>query len=97
MAYIERRWASHPHCPSQPGVHIAQCQLDNLDLIWAYPMNTATFGKLAEYSINDTLGISEASTFNLRCNFVSHETPLLFGSSLLVRFFTRSHFCAQAE
>jgi hypothetical protein len=84
--------------PSQPGVYIAQSQLD--DLIWAYPMNEATFSKLAEYSINDTLEISEASTFDLRCNFSSHATHLLFeipGFSLFVRFFTRSHFCVQAE
>jgi len=63
-------------------------------------MNEATFGKLAEYGINDTLGISEASTFDLRCKFASHAAPLLFqnlGFSLFVRLFTRSYFCAQAE
>jgi hypothetical protein len=41
-------------------------------------VNEATFCKLAEYSIDGTLGISEACTFDLRCNFASHVTPLLF-------------------
>lgn len=40
-------------------------------------MNEKTFGKLAKYSINNTLGILEASTFDLECNFASH-TPLNF-------------------
>jgi hypothetical protein len=60
----------------------AQSQLD--DLIWAYSMNEATFGKIAEYSINDTLGISEVSTFDLRCNLLFMR-PLYFSKfSVLV-------------
>jgi hypothetical protein len=61
-------------------------------------MNEATFGKLDEYSIDDTLGISVASTFDLRCNFVLMR-PLLFkilGFSWFVSFSTHSQFCAQA-
>jgi hypothetical protein len=57
-------------------------------------MNEATFGKLAEYSINDTPGSRR------RAGLASHATHLLFeilGFSLFVCSFTRSHFGAQAE
>jgi hypothetical protein len=63
-------------------------------------MYETTSGKLAEYSINDTLGFSEARMFDLSCMFASHATPSLFeilGFSLFERFFTRSYFRAQAE